>query len=65
MTLKVTVTGPAWTGKSTLAAELANYLKERGASVVFRDDYELVNPDSCEKPETWKGRRVLVEANNS
>lgn len=64
MTLKVTVTGPAWTGKSTLAAELANYLKERGASVVFRDDYELVNPDSCEKPETWKGRRVLVEAEN-
>lgn len=64
MTLKVTVTGPAWIGKSTLAAELANYLKERGASVVFRDDYELVNPDSCEKPETWKGRRVLVQAEN-
>lgn len=64
MTLKVTVTGPAWTGKSTLAAELANYLKERGASVVFRDDNQPVNPDRFGKPETWKGRRVLVEADN-
>lgn len=64
MTLKVTVTGPAWTGKSTLAAELANYLKERGASVVFRDDDQLVNPDRFGKPDDWQGRRVLVQAEN-
>lgn len=65
MSLKVTVTGPAWTGKSTLAAELANYLKERGASVVFRDGNQPANPDRFGKPETWQGRRVLVEADNS
>lgn len=64
MALSVTVTGPAWTGKSTLAAELANYLKERGALVVFRDDNQPVNPDRFGKPESWQGRRITVTADN-
>lgn len=64
MSLQVTVTGPGWSGKSTLAAELAQHLKERGASVTFRDDDQLVDPARFGKPEDWHGRRVTVKTDN-
>lgn len=63
--IKIAISGPAWVGKSTLGAELANYLRERGALITFTDDEQRVDPERFGKPDNWSGRRIGVAVENN
>ena len=59
-TLYVTVSGTRGTGKTALAAEIANYLRQRGAITRMNDEGHAINPERFGNQPDWEDRTIVI-----